>query len=403
MMHAAKDLTGFETGTVLSILGRNPHKQEGFLNPPLYRGSTVIHKSVKSVENHGGRFWYGTAGSPTIANLEASWTELTGAAGTVLSPTGLGAIVLAIMSVVKHGDHVLFPVSVYHPTAEFCTGILEKFAIRTEFYDPLIGKDIEKLIQPSTSLIFLESPCSFTMEVQDVPAIVKVAKRHNVKTVLDNTWATPLFFKAHSHGVDISVEAGTKYVGGHSDLLLGLISANSRCWPALRQTYDAMGMLPGPEDCHLALRGLRTMELRVKEAQRKALLLAKWLSERDEVERVLHPALKDSPGHEVWARDYKGSTGVFTVVLKDEFSRAAFNEMLERMQVFKLGYSWGGYESLVIPVGLKAKERLTSWFHYGYAMRLQVGLEDLDDQFHDLERGFRLLRSHASAPMRARL
>lgn len=402
-MHASKDLSQFNAGTVLSLLGRNPSKQEGFLNPSLYKGSTVIHPNLESLENLGGRFWYGTAGSPTIANLEDSWTELTGAAGTVLSPTGLGSISLAILSVVKHGVHILLPISVYGPTANFCNNVLRKFGVNSEFYDPLIGKDIEELIKTNTSLIFLESPCSQTMEIQDVPAIVKVAKKHNVKTVLDNTWATPLFFKAHDYGIDISVEAGTKYVGGHSDLLLGLTSANSRCWPALRSTYDAMGMLPGADDCHLALRGLRTLQLRVKEAERKALILAEWLEARNEVERILHPAFEDCPGHSLWVRDYSGSTGVFTFILKDQFSRAGLKDMLEKMQIFKLGYSWGGYESLLIPVNSTSRDRIRTWSHFGYALRIQVGLEDIDDQLRDLEMGFERLKSHVSDVLQARL
>lgn len=402
-MTKPKESSSLKASTVLSVVGRNPEEQWGFLNPPLYKGSTVIHKSLKSLVNLEGKFFYGTAGTPTIANLEDAWTQLTGAAGTVLSSSGLGIIALVVLSIVKSGDHILVPTNVYYPTSMFCKNILEKFSVRTEYYDPLIGSGIERLIQPNTSLIFLESPGSHTMEIQDIPAFVAVARKHGIKTVLDNTWATPLFFKAHSFGIDISIEAGTKYVGGHSDILLGLASANSESWPALRSTYESLGMLPGDDDCHLALRGLRTLHLRVKEAERKALILAKWLKHRDEVERVLHPAFEDSPGHKFWVRDYTGSTGLFTIVLKDGFKEAGLENMLDHMRIFKLGFSWGGYESLMIPVSPGAKQRLEKWSLNGFALRIQVGLEDIDDLKHDLELGFERLKEIKPVTLKAKL
>ncbi|WP_055335118.1 cystathionine beta-lyase [Ralstonia solanacearum] len=391
-MKKNQQISSFGIATRMTMLGRDADEQHGFVNPPLYRGSTVIHKSIEGIEQNRGRFFYGTAGTPTIACLEDAWTRLTGACGTVLSPSGLGSVALALMTTTKAGDHVLIPDSVYGPSRSFCDGFLRKYGVDTEYYNPLVGAGIEAFVRPNTSTILMESPGSQTMEIQDVPALVRVAKKHGLKTILDNTWATPIFFDAHGNGVDISVEAGTKYLSGHSDLLLGLASANAETWPALRATYDAMAMLPGAEDCLLALRGLRTMHLRIKEAERKALELAAWFKSRPEVAEVLHPALEECPGHEIWRRDFKGSSGVFSVVLHDGFSRAGFTNMLEGMNIFSMGYSWGGYESLIVPLHPQKFRSVTTWPHAGFAFRLQTGLEDLDDLRTDLLQGFDRLR-----------
>lgn len=393
------NLSSLGITTQLTMIGRDPEEQCGFVNPPLYKGSTVIHKTLDDIENMRGKFFYGTAGTPTIANLEDAWSHLTGAAGTVLSASGLASIALAILSVVKAEDHILITDSAYRPTRFFCDDLLDKLKIDTEYYDPLVGEGIEKLIRPNTSLIFLESPGSQTMEVQDIPALVRIAKKHGITTILDNTWATPLFFKAHKYGVDISVEAGTKYLGGHSDLLLGLASANERCWPSLRKTYDLLSMLPGAEDCLQALKGLRSLHLRLKEAERKALDLAAWLKNRDEIAVVLHPAFEDCPGHEYWVRDYEGSSGLFSVVLKEGFTRAGFENFLEKMRIFKMGFSWGGYESLITPVNPRTHRYISSWAYKGFAVRIQVGMEDLNDLKGDLELGLARL----SEPLKAHL
>ncbi|QLQ82696.1 hypothetical protein HG537_0H04590 [Torulaspora globosa] len=390
-MTKSDDSFPVKVDTLLCAFGRNTEEQFGFLNPPLYKGSTVIHKTVKSLENHEGRFYYGIAGSPTIANLEEAWTKLTEAAGTVISPSGHGSIALAIMSVISAGCHILVPENVFQPTSVFCDTFLKRFAVEVEYYDPLIGSGIDKLIKDNTAAIYMESPGSNTMEIQDVPAIVQIARRNRVKTIIDNTWATPLFFKPHSFGVDFSIEAGTKYVGGHSDILLGLVTANEENWPTLKNTYNCFGMLPGAEDCHLALRSLRTFRLRVREAERKALKLAKWLQKRDEVDKVLHPALEECPGHSYWVRDFQGSTGVFSIILKPKYSKASLEYMLEDMMIFSLGYSWGGYESLIVPLSEEVGERLKARNHYGYGLRLQIGLEDTEDLRKDLVLGFERL------------
>lgn len=391
-MESRKDISKFEVSTRLTMLGRNPEEQAGFVNAPLYKGSTIIYRTVEDLELRRQRFAYGTAGSPTIANLEDAWTHLTGAAGTVLSPSGLGSIALALLSMTKAGDHVLIPDSIYRPSRRFCDTLLARFGVQTSYYDPLIGEGIQQLIRPNTSVIFMESPGSRSMEVQDLPAIVGVARKSGIKTILDNTWATPLLFSAHAHGVDISVEAGTKYLGGHSDILLGLASANETSWPALRATYDAMAMLPGADDCVLALRGMRTMHLRLREAEKKALDLATWLKGRPEVKRVLHPAFEDCPGHQIWKRDFKGSSGLFSVLLGGRFTRENVKNMLENMSVFCMGFSWGGYESLIVPFNCETYRTVTEWKPQGPALRIQVGLEDIDDLKHDLGLAFERLR-----------
>lgn len=382
------DIPAFNISTQLTMLGRDPAEQFGFVNAPLYKGSTIIYKTLDDIEARRSRFSYGTAGSPTIAHLEDAWTQLTGAKGTVLSTSGLGAVALALFSTTKAGDHILIPDSVYRPTRNFCNQMLARYGVTTTYYDPMIGADIERLIGPNTTTLFLEAPGSQSFEVQDIPALVEVARRHGVKTILDNTWATPIFFRGHDHGIDLTVEAGTKYLGGHSDILLGLVTANEACWPALRATYDAMSMLPGAEDCVQALRGMRTLFLRLKEAERRGLEMARWLSERPEVSHVLHPAFESCPGHAHWKRDFKGSSGLFSIVLAPGYTRDGLAAMLDNLSIFSMGFSWGGYESLVIPFDCSTYRTATRWEAEGFALRLQIGLEDMDDLKGDLARGF---------------
>lgn len=382
-----KNHDAFKVSTRLTQMGRNTADQCGFVNTPVYRGSTVIFETVDDLENNRATFSYGTVGTPTIKNLEDAWSELAGAAGTVISPSGLGAVALALMSTLKSGDHLLMPDCVYRPTRIFCADFLHKFGVDVSYYDPLVGEDIVKYLRENTSTIFLESPGSQSFEIQDIPAITKIAKTRGIKTIIDNTWATPLFFRAHEHGCDLSVEAGTKYLGGHSDLLMGLVSANEDSWPALRQTYDSMAMLPGAEDCFLALRGLRTMHIRLKEAESRALKIAEWLETQPEVNHILHPAFESCPGHTLWKRDFLGSSGLFSVVLQPKFIKRDLVNMLDNMKIFGMGYSWGGFESLVIPFNCAEYRTVTQWNPGGLAIRIQVGLEDIDDLKADLRSG----------------
>lgn len=388
------DTTTFGMATRLTQLGRDPDAQHGFVNGPVYRGSTVLFKTMADLEQSRARFAYGTLGTPTIENLENAWTEITGAAGTVLSPSGLGAVALALLTTLKSGDHLLMPDSVYRPTRDFCQHFLGRFGVEVSYYNPLLTEGIRDCFQSNTTTLFLESPGSQSFEIQDVPLLTAIARAHGIKTIIDNTWATPLFFRAHAHGCDLSVEAGTKYLGGHSDLLLGLVSANQASWPALRKTYDSLAMLPGAEDCFLALRGLRTMQLRVKEAEQRGLEMALWLQQQPEVMTVLHPALPSCPGHALWKRDFTGSTGLFSAILHPGFDKQALAAMLDHMAIFGMGYSWGGFESLIIPFDCRQYRTATAWNPGGLAIRLQIGLEDMQDLKTDLRQGLDRLQAN---------
>ena len=380
-------------GTRLAQLGRMSEAHYGFVNTPVYRGSTVLFKTLDDLERGRARYTYGTAGTPTVESLESAWTALTGGAGTVLCPSGLAAVAMALMATLRHGDHLLVPDSVYLPTRSFCSSFLDRFGIETTYYDPLLGGPLESLVRENTAAIFLESPGSQTFEVQDVPRITGFARKRGIKTIIDNTWATPLFFRAHEHGCDLSVEAGTKYLSGHADLLLGLVSANAESWPALKKAHQSMAMLAGPEDCYLALRGMRTLHIRLREAQARGLEMARWLGSQPEVMTILHPAFPSCPGHELWKRDFKGSTGVFTIILRPAFGRAALANMLDHLSIFGMGYSWGGFESLVIPFDCRGYRTATQWSPGGCALRLQIGLEDLEDLKADLRAGLDRLSS----------
>nr|WP_172606626.1 cystathionine beta-lyase [Pantoea coffeiphila] len=373
--------------TRLTQLGRSTQDQRGFVNCPVYRGSTVVFNSVEDLEHSRAEFAYGTLGTPTIKNLEDAWTELAGAAGTVMSPSGLGAVALALMTTLKAGDHLLMPDTVYRPTRSFCDLTLKKFGVTTTYYDPLVGEGIVNLLRPETTTLFLESPGSQTFEIQDVPLMTRIARERGIKTIIDNTWATPVFFQAHRHGCDLSVEAGTKYLSGHSDLLMGMVSANAETWRDLRATYDSMAMLPGAEDCFLALRGLRTLHIRLKEAETRALNIASWLAEQPEVKTILHPAFESCPGHHLWQRDFTGSTGLFSIILDPAYDKSAVTRMLDGLELFGMGYSWGGFESLIIPFNCRDYRTVTQWKEQGATLRLQIGLEDPQDLIADLRAG----------------
>lgn len=376
--------------TRLVHAGRDPFAQHGFVNTPIYRGSTVLSPTVAHLESREG-YVYATKGTPTTQALETAWSELSGAAGTVLAPSGLAAIALALLAAVKAGDDILMTDSVYRPARHFAQTVLKRMGVTTRFYDPLIGAGIADLIAPNTSVVFTEAPGSQSFEMQDIPAIAQAAHRRGACVIMDNTWATPLFFPPHERGVDLAVEAGTKYLSGHSDLLLGMVSANAQYFPQLREAFDAFAMCAGPEDVFLGLRGLRTMELRLREAERQALAMAHWFAARPEVADVLHPALPSHPGHALWRRDFSGSSGLFSVVLKPA-APAAVAAMLDGLQLFGMGYSWGGFESLVVPFDCATYRTVTKWAPAGPCLRFNIGLEDVGDLQADLDAGFERLR-----------
>ncbi|WP_406853615.1 cystathionine beta-lyase [Alsobacter sp. KACC 23698] len=378
--------------TRLVHAGRDPSEQFGFVNTPIYRGSTVLYPTFDDIKHRRGRFSYGTKGTPTIEALETAWSDLAGAAGTVLLPSGLAAVAIALQSCLKAGDHLLVTDSAYQPARTFCNGFLARYGVETTYYDPALGADIERLFKPNTAAVLTESPGSQSFEMQDIPAIAEAAHRRDICVVMDNTWATPLFFPPHARGVDIAIEAGTKYLSGGSDLLLGMVSANETWFPHVRRMFDLIAPCAGPEDVFLGLRGLRTMELRLREHEKQALEMARWLRDRPEVEQVLHPALETCPGHEIWKRDYLGSSGLFSIILKPASDRA-LAAMLDDLQLFGMGFSWGGFESLVVPFDCSSYRTVTQWRPSGPALRFHIGLENLDDLKADLDAGFARLRA----------
>lgn len=372
--------------------GRRKEWTQGIVNTPVWRASTILYDSVADLRAAGTsnthhRLFYGRKGTPTQWSLADALNELEpGAEGTLLYPSGVAAIAAALLSVLSPGDELLLPDSAYDPTRSMGTGLLKRMGISTRFYDPLIGGGIADLIAENTRAILLESPGSLTFEVQDVPAIVAAAKARGVTTLLDNTWATPLFFPAIAHGIDLSILACTKYVVGHSDVMLGSVTAAPGHFARLRDTSFQLGQIASPDDSWLASRGLRTMAVRLKQHQASALEIAHWLKQRPEVAAVLHPALPDCPGHETFLRDFKGSSGLFSFVLNggNEAARAALIDGLEH---FGIGYSWGGFESLALPVDPQRYRSVTKRAHAGPIVRLQIGLEDPVDLIADLAAG----------------
>ena len=375
--------------TRLVVGGRDPFAYHGFVNPPVYHASTVLYPSAEDLVAHRARYQYGRRGTPTSEALEAAIQAIEGpgCAGVALVPSGLAAISTALIATLRSGEHLLVTDSAYRPTRTFCDGVLARLGIETTYYDPLIGAGVAGLFRPNTRAVFVEAPGSQSFEMQDVPAIAAAAHARGLTVLMDNTWATPLYFQAFGKGVDLSIQAGTKYIAGHSDVMLGTISANAASWPRLKETVAAMGLCVGPDDMYLALRGLRTMGVRLERHQQSALKIARWLRERREVARVLHPALEDDPGHAIWRRDFAGSSGLFSIVLEPASDRAV-HALLDSLALFGLGFSWGGYESLVILFDCTAYRTATRWAPGGPTLRFHIGLEDPADLIADLERGF---------------
>ena len=377
--------------TRLIHTGSDPINQKGAINPPVYRASTVIFPTVKAMEDAQKKkfdtTFYGVHGTPTTFALEDAMTELEGGYRAVSVSSGLAAITTALITFLKSGDHLLMVDTVYGPTRNFCDTTLRNFGITTTYYDPLIGEKIKNLIKTETKVIFTESPGSYTFEIQDIPAIVNVAHKHDIKVMIDNTWSAGYYFKPFDHDVDISIQATTKYQAGHADVILGhIIAQTKQDWLKLKMTTGTLGQAVSPDVCYLALRGVRTLSVRIEEHQKNAIEVANWLNKRPEVETVLHPAFPSCPGHEIWQRDFIGSSGLFSIVLKD-FSMEQVNAMLDDMDYFAMGYSWGGYESLIVPCDPTKIRSATKWNASGPLLRIHVGQEDVQDLIQDLERG----------------
>lgn len=384
--------------TKLVTGGRRQEWTHGIVNPPVYRASTCLFESYAELRERvanptAKKLFYGRKGTPTHWALEEALTELENGDGTRLFPSGTAAVTTSILSLVKAGDHILMTDSAYEPTRSFANGILKTMNIETEYYDPVIGAGISGLLRPNTSVIVTESPGSLTFEIQDIPAIVAAAKANGTYVITDNTWATPLFFKPLDHGVDISVEACTKYISGHSDSMIGSASAKGEAWKKLSRTAFEIGQTVSPDDAFLASRGLRTLSVRLKAHQENALKIAAWLRDHPMVATVLHPAFEECPGHAIWERDFAGSSGLFSIILKagDYPDTAA---LVDDMKLFKMGFSWGGFESLILPSDPTHNRTAVSWTAPGPLLRLNIGLEDTDDLIADLEAGLTRYRRH---------
>lgn len=381
---AGDSFSGKGIHTRLAHLGNEPRDFFGFVHPPVVRASTVLFPDAATMAARSQKYTYGTHGTPTTDALTTALDALEGSVGTVLVPSGLVAVTLPLLAFLSPGDHVLITDSVYLPTRHFADTVLSRMGVEITYYDPQCGAAIAALMQPNTKVVFTESPASNTFEIQDIPAIVREAHARDAIVMMDNTWATPLYFRPLDHGVDISIHALTKYPAGHSDVLMGSVSANQRCWEQLSATHSALGLCVGSDDAYQVLRGLRTMGVRIERQGENALEIARWLQGCKGVSQVLHPALEDFPGHDLWQRDFSGTSGVFSIVL-DGGGEPQAHAFVDALKIFGLGYSWGGYESLAVYVDIGDRVRGAPFA--GPVIRLQIGLEDVADLKADLAAG----------------
>ncbi len=384
--------------TIIINAGRDPDHNHGIVNPPVYHASTITHASVAAGKDARGKRWepgvytYGRHGTPTHEALETAVAALEGGWRSMSTGSGLAAVNATLLAFLKTGDHLLIVDSVYGPARNFCNNFLTRFGVETTFYDPAIGFGIKDLIRDNTKLIYTESPGSQTFEMQDVPAIAKAAHDAGCVVIMDNTWSGGVFFKPFEHGVDVSVQAGTKYIVGHSDVMMGLITTTEEHWRTLRTQVAQLAAPSGPDDVYLALRGLRTIKVRMQRHQESGLTLARWLESRDEVERVMHPGLPSDPGHKLWQRDFTGACGLFGVALDRRYSADAVAAMVDGLELYGNGASWGGFESLLTVTNPGAMRTVTKW-DSGPTIRIHTGLEDTEDLIADLEKGFQRLNA----------
>ncbi len=389
------------TQTTLTHAGRDPWSNHGILNPPVYHASTIASRTLADWEQREAQrfesYTYGRTGTPTSDAFETAMAEAEGGFRAVSMSSGLAAVTTALSAFLKAGDHLLMVDTVYGPTRRFCDAMLKPFGVETTYYDPTIGESIADLIRPETKVIYLEAPGSLTFEMQDVPAVARLARDRGIVTMIDNTWATPLFFRPIEHGVDLSIQAATKYVCGHSDVNLGVVVARDReTFLRLKTTATYLGNCAGPDDLYLGARGLRTLAVRLAQHQKNAMTVAQWLQTRPEVDRVLFPALPDDPGHAIWQRDFSGASGLFSVLLRPA-EREALSAMVDGLALFPIGASWGGYESLLMPANPARYRSATPWTGAGPLVRLHIGLEDPADLIADLAAGFDRLNGRAAA------
>jgi cystathionine beta-lyase len=387
----------YKMATRLANAGRDPFAHHGYVNPPVYHASTLLYPSAEDYIAHRGQYQYGRRGTPTSEALATALADIEGpqCEAVALLPSGLAAISAAVLSVVRTGDHILVTDSAYGPTRKFCDTILPRYGVTTTYYDPTVGAGITSLMRPNTVAVFLESPGSLSFEIQDVPTIAAAAHARGAVVLMDNTWATPIHFRAFEKGVDLSIQSGTKYIGGHSDVMLGAVAARNSAWKRLKETVFEMGLCVGPDDMFLGLRGLRTMGVRLAQHHASAMKVARWLEGRTEILRVLHPALESHPGHAIWKRDFTGAGGLFSVVFKPAPVEAV-HAFLNKLTLFGIGASWGGFESLAIPFDCTPVRSATRWAPGGPTVRFHIGLEDVSDLIADLEEGFAAFAAKAS-------
>jgi len=386
--------------TLIVHSGRHPEQHQGAVNPPVFHTSTVLSESVEE-HRRKRRDWqqglpvtyYGRFGTPTTQALQEAVAILEGGHRSLVYPSGLAACAGALLAFLSAGDHLLVADNVYGPTRTLAGGTLKRFGVATTFFDPLIGRGIESLMRPETRAVYLESPGSLTFEMQDVPAIAEIARKRGATVIMDNTWGTPLYFKPFAHGVDVSVQSATKYIVGHADAMLGVVTCTKDAWARLRSSTYELGQTAGPEDIYLAQRGLRTLAVRLKQHWQAGVALAEWVGRQREVERVLYPALPGDPGHAIWKRDFSGACGLFGVVLKEGVSDKALSAMIDGLELYGIGSSWGGYESLIVPFDPREARTATRWPHKGPCFRIHAGLESVDDLIEDLDAGFGRLRA----------
>jgi len=378
--------------TLLATSGSAPEDHGGVVNIPAYRASTILFPNLASFEaaerGEYHRSTYGRYGTPSTEALEDTINKLEGADHSIILSSGMAAIATSLLAFLRSGDHLLMVDAVYGPTRRFCDQALKRSGVETTYYDPLIGAGIASLIKENTKVIYVESPGSLTFEVQDIPAIAKVAHEKGIIVIGDSTWGTPLYMDSFALGIDVVIHSMTKYMGGHSDLMMGVISSKEQHFKPLQQTYRHLGGCPSGDNCYLAQRGLRSMSARLKQHAENAMIVAKWLKARPEVEEVLYPALPGAPGHELWKRDFTGATSLFAFALKTKPSHAALAALIDSLELFGLGYSWGGYESLMTPFSTDTRVA-TKWRYSGQGLRIHVGLEHPDDLIRDLEQGFK--------------
>lgn len=385
--------------TKLVVAGRDPEANFGIVNAPVYHASTVLYpslaalKGIMAARSKGERVVsYGRKGTPTTWSLEDAVAEVEGGYRTAVFPSGLAACSHAMMAYVATGDHILMTDSVYSPSRTFCDNVLKRMGVEVTYYDPLIGAGIKDLIRSNTRIVYVEAPGSQTFEMQDIPTLSEIAHAHGAIVMMDNTWASPLFFKPFEHGVDVSIQAGTKYIVGHSDVMMGTVTTTQECWQQLQDATDFWGQTAGPDDVYLAQRGMRTLSVRLQQHMANGIAVAEWLKGRDEVHSVLHPALPDDPGHAIWKRDFLGASGLFSFRLKS-VSMDAIAAFIDHLELFGMGYSWGGYESLVVYADPSSYRTVNQWDNTNPLIRLHIGLEAVDDLIEDLSNGFKRLNA----------